>query len=98
LLRIVDDAGTVFSQAIVLVVRGSGNGVNWANVVELSRTKLRPDPGEAQAQTGWSIAHRGSYLGWCVLKDGEVRQANLPSEAAARVRVNIEIGNTAQMR
>ena len=45
----------MFSQAIVLVVRGSGSGVNWANVVDISRTKLRPDPGEAQAQTGWSI-------------------------------------------
>lgn len=97
LLRVIDDASTVYTEAIVLVVRGQGA---FADVVEIAgrRTQLRPNFGEDPAAAGWSIAHRGSFSGWCLLKDGHVRFANLASEAAARTRLNLELANQAQRR
>ncbi len=102
ILHLIDDAATVYSQAVMLLVRG-GHTVIQCEVKELVRVQLRPQlaaqaEGAAVAASGWSFGHMGSHLGWCVLKDGKVRVSNLASEAAARNRVNAEISHDATRR
>lgn len=100
LVHIIDDATTVFTTALITLVRGSGPHVVSCEIKEIGpRVQLRPAIAmDAVASDGWSVAHMGTFKGWCVLHNGEIRYANLPSEAAARATVNSEIANTARRR
>lgn len=83
IVYVTDDATSVFSIGLVLMIRAGGS---FADVVELLRKPLSPAV-SAAIEDGWSYAHKGPALGWCVLKDGIVRMSNIATEHIARRRL-----------
>jgi hypothetical protein len=80
ILHLIDDASTVFSICLVLMIRQAGA---MADVIELLRKPLRPAISAAAAD-GWTFAHLGAAKGWSVLHNGRPKRTNLVDENMAR--------------